>query len=169
MLNLFELAQEMQEVFDRFIIDEETGEILNIEILEAATADFETKVKNTGLYIKSLEAETAAIKEEARKLSKRAGFVEKKAARLADYLAAALQAAGRDEGMRYPNLVLSFRKSKAVDVDPEFLDYAIRNHLKQYLSIPAPSISKAAIKAAIEQGRKFKYARIINKNNLQIK
>ena len=52
-------------------IDDETGEILDVEKLDALQMERERKLEGVALWVKDLKAEAAAVKEEADKLTAR--------------------------------------------------------------------------------------------------
>ena len=63
---LYEIDQEILDC-----IDMETGEILDLEKLTALQMERERKLEGVALWIKDLNAEAAAVKEEADKLTAR--------------------------------------------------------------------------------------------------
>lgn len=146
------------------LIDEETGEICDFEKFEALQMAREQKIENTALFVKNLEAEAKAIREEEKSLAERCASAENKAKRLREYLGLALCG----EKFATPRVALTWRKSQAVCVDDGFIEWA-KEHGDEYLKFKEPEISKSAIKDAIKDGKEFEFARIVENSNLQIK
>ena len=138
-MTLYELAHEMA-AFD-LKVDEETGEVTNMDELEALQMEHDAKVENIGLWIKNLRAESEAIKEEAKKLTARAKVAENKAERLKDYLTECL--AG--EKFSTPRLNISYRKSQAVNITDTLA-------LPERFKVVDVKPDKTAIKNAIKAG-----------------
>ena len=72
-MTLYEIDHAISEAFER-AIDPETGELINEEAwaqLEALQMDREQKLENVALWVKDLNAEAAAIREEEKNLAKR--------------------------------------------------------------------------------------------------
>lgn len=165
MASLYELDQAVLAVLDNgLIFDEETGEILfdedNFDQLEMLRSD---KMENVALYIKSVEADAAAIKAEEKALKDRREVKEKKAERLRDYLTRSMQTFG-DTKLETPRVALSFRKSEQVEIVDEGKlppDYC------RTKTTVTPD--KAAIKKAIKSGEAVDGATLVERQNLQIK
>ena len=60
------------------LVDEETGEVVDIEALEALEMERDRKVSNIACWIKQLDAEAEAIKAEKKKLADRQTAKENK-------------------------------------------------------------------------------------------
>lgn len=140
-------------------VDVETGEIIDEQMLQELEVAFDEKVENIALWIKNLTAEAKAIKEEKDSLAARQKACENKAESLKNYLALAL--AG--ESFKTPKVVISFRKSKAVQVDDASeLD-------DDYLKYAAPTVDKAKVKKALEAGVELRGVRLVTNQNIQVK
>ena len=63
-----------QEILD--CVDAETGEILDVEKLDALQMEREAKLEGVALWVKDMKAEAAAVKEEADKLTARRKALE---------------------------------------------------------------------------------------------
>ena len=164
MASLYELDQAVLAVLDNgLVFDEETGEILwdedNFNQLEIERND---KLESVALYVKSLEAEAAAIKAEEKALANRRSVKEKKVARLRGYLTESMQAFG-DTKLETPRVAVSFRKSQVVEV------WDARELPEDYLKHPEPKPDKTAIKAAIKAGWDVPGADLVERQNIQIK
>ena len=77
-----------QEILD--CVDMETGEILDSEKLDALQMEREAKLEGVALWVKDLNAEAAAVKEEADKLTARKRALDNKIAALKMWLLMAL-------------------------------------------------------------------------------
>lgn len=155
-MTLYELSHELDNY--ELKIDEETGEITNLDELEALQLERDAKVENVGLWIKNLKAEAEAVKEEAKRLTQRARVAENKAERLKDYLTECLGG----ETFKTSRLAVSYRKSQAVNVtDP----MALPERFKVIDVKP----DKTAIKNAIKAGETVTGAEIEERTSTIIK
>ena len=158
MANLYQLALEIENF--ELEIDEETGEVTNLDELDALEMERDTKIENIALWIKDLNADAAAIKAEAQALTKRQKTAEKKAESLKRYLVDALA------GQKFstPKVALSYRHSKAVDITDETIIPG------DYLTLKTEvTANKKKIKEAIEAGEIVPGAYLVDRTSLQIK
>lgn len=123
-------------------IDPETGEITNLDELMGLQMDRERKIENIACLVKNLKADVKAMKEEAQTLTDRRRVVENKVARLEAVLDEAL------DGQKFttPRCVVSFRNSKAVEVDDEdaLINWACLNGQEDtFVRYKQPEINKA--------------------------
>lgn len=123
-------------------IDPETGEITNLDELMGLQMDRDRKIENIACLVKNLKANVKAMKEEAQTLTDRRRVVENKVARLEAVLDEAL------DGQKFqtPRCVVSFRNSKAVEVDDEdaLINWACLNGQEDnFVRYRAPEINKA--------------------------
>lgn len=154
-MNLFELNQAVRDF--ELEIDEETGEILNADALDSLELERDTKIENIALWIKNLKAEAEAVKKQKEAFYSREKALTNKAERLKEYLANNLMG----EKFKTERVVLSWRKSQAVEVDDTFSDERFIRY--------EPKISKSEIKDALKSGEVIEGARLIENNSLQIK
>lgn len=147
-------------------VDTETGEIIDFDQLDALTMERDTKLENIALYIKSLEAEVAAIETERDTLAQRCKVKKNKAARLREYLAYNLDG----QPFETPRVALSFRKSTGLKVlDERLLMKWLEENHDDCLSYKAPTINKSGVTHLIKMGEAVPYAEIETRNNLQLK
>lgn len=141
-------------------VDQETGEIIDLDGLEMLKMERDKKISNIACWIKNLKAEAEAIKAEKENLAKRQQSCEKKVEQLKYYLAYALN------GTKYQDarVSISYRKSETVEVD----DFAIFSLPEEYIKTEK-SIKKAELKSALKQGLKFEGCKLVEKNNIQIR
>lgn len=123
-------------------VDEETGEIIDIEKLEALNIERDKKVEGIALAVKNYAAEAKAIKEEE-KLAKRRRSYENAAQRCKEYLKQALGG----EKLKTARVSVSYRNSESVTIDD------LGSLAEEYIRIPEPQADKTAIKKAIKAGK----------------
>ena len=108
-MTLYEIDKEIQALIT------EDGEIEDIERFDALAMERDKKIENVGCWIKNLDAEAAAIRKEEIALAERRHRLESKAERLTAYLDHALAGAKFES----PRVAISYRKSKAVEIQDE--------------------------------------------------
>ena len=158
MSTLFELNKAIED-FD-LIVDEETGEVLNIDELDALNLAKDEKIENVCLWIKSLEAEADAIKTEEKNLEARRKSKENKVKSLKGYVAYALGG----KKFETPKVAVSYRKSESVKIDD---DYAIPDKWCELSVLKKPN--KKLIKEALKKGEHIAGAELVEKQNINIK
>lgn len=140
--------------------DPETGEILDIEALEALTIQRAEKIEGVACWIKNLTAEADAIKAEKDNLAEREARCRKKAEDLKLWMAAALN------GQKFSSAkcAVSFRKSEKVNIQDESL---VPN---QFLNITYTyKPDRQAIRQAIKAGQEVSGCSLVECLNAQIK
>lgn len=153
-MTLYEIDQKLLDC-----IDLETGEILNEERLNELQMERNEKLEKVALWIKELNAEADALKAEKQAFADRQKAAENKAESLKKWLADAL--AG--EKFKTTKVMVSFRKTKSVEVSDIFaLD-------ENYVKYSEPTADKAAIKKAIEAGEIVKGAQLVEGTSISIK
>lgn len=157
-MNLYEIKQSIQEAIDK-CIDMETGEIINPELLDNLNEQLNIKRENIALYIKNLVADSKAIDEEIKNLTARKRSINNKVDWLKSYLANDLQG----NKFETAKVVVSFRKSKSVDIQPN------ANIPDEFLIIQEPKPDKAGLKKAIQAGAVINGVSIVEKSNISIK
>lgn len=157
-MNLYEIKQSIQEAIDK-CIDMETGEIINPELLDNLNEQLNIKRENIALYIKNLVADSKAIDEEIKNLTARKKSINNKVDWLKQYLANDLQG----NKFETAKVVVSFRKSKSVEINP---DAEIPN---EFLIQQQPKPDKAGLKKAIQAGVVINGVSIVEKSNISIK
>ena len=141
-------------------IDPETGEILNYEELDNLQMAREQKIENIGLYFKNISAEAEMVKAEAKNLTERYKRLENKAESLKKYLAYALQG----EKFSTPRLAVSYRKSESVEIGQDFV------YDKKWCEVSTTyKPDKKKIKDAIKSGKEVAGAKLIEKQNINVK
>lgn len=166
-MTLYEINIEIEDLLNHaFAVDEETGELVadpDFETkLESLQMNRETKLESIGVVIKNMVAEAKALREEEKNLAERRRRAEKKTEWLKEYLADNLQG----EKFSTPKVAISFRKSKSVEVDPEFVPWAYDNRT-DLLTVKVTE-NKTAIRDAIRT-EELPYCRMVDNLSIQIK
>lgn len=146
------------------LVDMETGEIEDEKRFDELQMERTQKIENTGCYYKNLLAEAKAMKEEEVNLAQRRKSVENKAERIKNLLVYALNG----EKFESPKVRCSYRRTKSVQVDDSFVSWA-EEHADDLLTFKEPVPNRAAIKAALEDGREVEHAEIVTNESLQVK
>ncbi len=158
-MNLYEINQQIME-----LVDPETGELIDFEAFEALQMQRNEKIENLVLWVKDLNAEAAAIKTEINALSERQKATVKKAESVKSFLQDVLNG----DKFKTARCSVSYRKSKSVSVDDDFIEWAKEN-ADDLLTYKEPTASLTAIKVAISSGRAVEHAVINENNNIVIK
>ena len=146
-------------------IDEETGEIIDIEKLGELELQRNEKIENIGLWIKNLKSDSEQLKHEIDVLSERKKIIDSKQEQLRAYLDSVLDG----EKFETSKIMIFYRRSQAVEVADGFEDWAIKNGYDDCLSYKAPVPNKTAIKNYIKSGESFELAKLVERNSLNIK
>lgn len=157
MATLYELADALRG-FD-LDIDAETGEITNMDDLDAIEMEFRDKVENVALMVKNFLSDAEAYKREKESFAKKEQAAKNKAERLKAYLAGNLGG----EKFKSDRVTISYRKSDSVEItDAAALPV-------KYLRTKEPEPNKAEIKKALKAGEEVSGAVLIEKESIQIK
>ena len=168
-MRLYEIRQEIADLLERgFDVDMDTGEVLDIAPkLDALQMDERDKLENIALYVKGLNAEAAAIREEEKTLAERRRAKESKAQRLHEYISDYMDAQGYD-ALETARAKLSFRTSKAVEIDEEvFRPWAEK--CGDYLRYKPAEVDKKLVADALKAGADIPGARLAERRNLQVR
>ena len=158
-MNIYEIDNAMFS-----LIDEETGEIKDYEAFEELQMQKEEKIENVALWYKNLVAESKAIREEEKSLAERRKTLEHRAESLKNFVNRTLN------GNKFSTskVAISYRKSTAVEVDDEFIDYAMKNN-NDLLTFKRPEPNKTVIKGMLQGGFDIPHAELVERNNMSIK
>lgn len=157
-MNLYEIEQEIMSC-----VDMESGEVIDFEKLDALTMERDQKIENIALWVKNLEADAKAYKEEKDNFAQKQKSAENKAKSLKEYLSRFL------DGTAYKStkVNVSFRTSKAVDVF-DISALMTMDDCDNYLKYNEPEPDKTAIKNAIASGVNVPGCQIVENQNIQI-
>ena len=153
-MKLYELDQAIMD-----LVDNETGEIIDIEKFDSLQMERDEKIESIALYIKDLKAEAEALKAEKLAFAERQKVAENKAESLKAYLSYAL----KGQAFKTVKASVSFRKSQQVDV-PDIYELD-----ENFLRYKEPEADKTAIKEAIKAGQAVKGATLIENISVIIK
>lgn len=112
-MKLYEIAPALRFALDDIEVDPETGEILNADALHAVEAQAAEKVEATALYLRELDAEAKAAKEEADRMLARVKSMQKRSDYLKAMLLDALHATGK---VKTGRVTVSIRTTQAVEI-----------------------------------------------------
>lgn len=155
-MNLYEIEAAILDC-----VDEETGEIFDIEKVEALEMERDAKISNLACWVKELRAEADAIKAEKNNLEGRMKAKNNLADRISEYLKNFLNGAKFEDS----RCAISYRKSESTEIAKD-LDL---NTLPEECKKITVEANKTAIKAALKLGMKIDGCALIQKNNIQIK
>jgi hypothetical protein len=164
-LNLYDIAAAFRADADK-LADLDLDEQTLADTLEGMAGELEAKATNTAFVIRNLEASAAAIKEAEVKMAERRKALENRAARVKDWLHAALLVAGVHK-IECPYFKLAVRENPpAVEIyepgtiPPEFMTQPVA---------PPPSPNKTAIAGALKAGIEVPGAKLTRGTRLEIK
>lgn len=147
-------------ISDDQAVDTETGEVIDIEALEALEMERDAKIENIGIWIKELTATADAIKAEKNKLMEREKSARNKAESLKEFLTAYLGG----KKFETARVAIKFRNVESVSVPDvaalpaEYIRTKITNEA-----------DKTAIKNAIKAGEVIAGAELVKKQSISIK
>ena len=137
-----------QEILD--CVDRETGEILDAERLDALQMEREKKLEGVALWIKDLNAEAAAVKAEADKLTARKKALDNKVAALKQWLLYALN--GEKLKTARCNVYQTHNTRLAVANEQELIEFLKTiERPERFLRFPEPELRKDEIKKALKE------------------
>ena len=158
-MNLYEIENEIMSC-----VDMESGEIIDCEKLDELVMDRDQKIENIALWVKNLEADAKAYKEEKDSFAQKQKVAENKAKSLKDYLSRFLDGAA----YKSTKVNVGFRRSESVDVFS--IDTLMKyDNCDSYLKYKEPEPDKTAIKNAIKEGKNIPGCILVEKLNIQIK
>ncbi len=164
MATIYEIDEAIRACCER--VDEETGELLDPEALDALQMEREAKLEGVALYYKETCHMVDDIRAEEKVLAERRKAKEAKAERLKAYLAEHL------DGQKFETarVCLSYRASTAVSITDAavLMDFLEKGH-DDCIRYAAPQVDKAKLAALLKQGVQAPGAELEARRNLQIK
>lgn len=164
-LKIYEIPHEMRLALENVVVDEETGEIIGMDKVDAIAESATKKIANVARYIREMEHQIEGMKEAKANIDKRI----KTAQKLVDWLKVrSVQAmiAIDERKIEEPDIKVSTRKSESVSLDDESL---LDKKFVKVEVITKQSPDKKAIKEAIKAGEEVKGAHLCTNYSLQIK
>lgn len=160
-MKLYEIAPALRFALDDIVVDEETGEILNADNLHAVEAEASEKIEATALYLRELDAEAKAAKDEADRMIARVKSMQKRSDYLKSMLLDALHATGK---VKTGRVTVSIRTTQAVEVSEG------ANLPEAYTTVKTTvSPNKVAIKQALLDGVEVPGCHIEERESVQIR
>ena len=165
-MKLYEISNELLQVLNAMADSEDGGDYT--DTLEAVQMEWEDKADNVACYIKQIQAEATAIKEEEKRLTERRKRKEKEIENLTEYLYRQMQLVGSKKLETTRNVLQIKKLPASVKLDDGFIDWCKVNHA-DLLSYSDPTVSKTAVKALLKDGEVIKGARLESVEKLNIK
>lgn len=160
-MKLYEIPTKIRAALDGIDCDPETGEILQADALHAVEAEAAEKIEATALYLRELDAEAKAAKDEADRMIARVKSMQKRSDYLKSMLLDALHATGKVKTAR---VTVSIRTSKAIEVAD---GVTLPDAFVTVRTTTTPN--KTALKEAIEAGADIEGVRLVERESVQIK
>nr|DAU14826.1 MAG TPA: resistance protein [Caudoviricetes sp.] len=161
-MKLFEIDERLAacvKISDDQAVDTVTGEVIDIEAVEALEMEREQKIENIGLWIKELTAQAEAIKAEKNKLAEREKSAKSKAERLKEFLTAYLGG----KKFETAKVAIKFRSVESVSVPDVAMLPA--EYIRTKITNEA---DKTAIKNVIKAGEVVAGAELVKKQSISV-
>lgn len=165
-MNLFDVNSAIENF--EFKVDEETGEILNLDELDNLKMQKDEKTENIALYIKNLKAQEKALDEEQKAMYARKKATTNKRQRLEGYLSRFL----KGNKFESSKCKISFRNSTQVIIDDEdkFINWAkIYNPQLIEEKVEVKPVKKEILNAINNENLVVEYAHLERERNINIK
>lgn len=160
-MKLYEIPTKIRAALDGIDCDPETGEILQADALHAVEAEASDKIEATALYLRELDAEAKAAKDEADRMLARVKSMQKRSDYLKAMLLDALHATGK---VKTGRVTVSIRTTKAVEI-AEGADLP-----EAYTTVKTTvSPNKVAIKQALLDGVEVPGCELIERESVSIR
>ena len=160
-MKLYEIAPALRFALDDIVVDEETGEILSSDALHAVEVEAAEKIEATALYLRELDAEAKAAKDEADRMLARVKSMQKRSDYLKSMLLDALHATGKVKTAR---VTVSIRTTQAVEVSEG------ANLPEAFQTVKTTvSPNKIAIKQALTDGIDVPGCELIERESVSIR
>lgn len=161
-MNLYQINADIMNAFEN-ALDPETGEIVDMAAYAAIDnlqCELNEKIENILLWIKNLQSDAEALKKEKMAFADRQARTEAKAESLKKYVSWVLN------GQKFQTERVSalWRKSEAVEFSGN-----VNTLPESCIKIADPVVDKTALKKLLKSGTEIKGARLITRQNLQIK
>lgn len=162
-MKLYEINEALERLIEESV-DPETGEIaIDIDALQGLQMAREEKLEGLAVYYKNLMSDASAIKAEIETLTSRMKSAEKKAEQIKAFLQIQLDG----QPLKTSKVAVTFRTSKAVEVDEKA--FWAWEGAGMYCTYPEPKISKKAITEALKQGEDVVGCELVERQSMTIK
>lgn len=142
------------------LMDPETGEIADMELLDQLEMEREAKIENVALWQKNENAYIEALRAEKKSIEERIKQAEKSAERRAEWL----KKATGGEPFTTPKCTLTFRTATSVEVVE--LDLIPEEFMRTKVTTEP---DKTAIKNAIKGGAEIPGAKLVTDKSMTVK
>lgn len=148
------------------LVDEETGEILDIDSLRELHMAREQKIENVACWMKNIAAEMDAIRAEEKRLAERRKSLERKHISLTSYLTDALNG----EKFETARCSVNFRKTTRVEI-ADMIATAVwaENNMPDIVTRPAPTVSKTDLARLLKDGREIPGCELVSDVSMSVK
>ena len=173
-MQLYEITGRYKALFDEFDdsdIEDEGVLQAYFDTLESIEGEFEEKAENIAVFIKTLNAEAEAIKNEKQKLEARMKAKENKAKWLKNYLLNAMNAIGSKKIETAKVKITTRLNAESVKCSDEqnCMEWLMKNNQFDLLGYKPPEFSKSKVKDAINSGLEIPYCELVRTQSVIIK
>ena len=163
MRSLYDIDQEILDC-----VDAESGEILDVEKLDALQMEREKKLEGVALWVKDMKAEADAVKAEADKLTARRKALENRIESAKEWLLRALDG-GKLKTPRC-NVYQTHSQKVVIDDEKAMIDMLMTSPFgEKFLRMKDPEIDKNALKDSMKQGYEYEFAHLEATESVVIK
>jgi len=164
-ITLYEISAEFRAMVKHLTNCQDDAQAV-ADTIEAESYPLQIKAQNVAYAIRNLEVSAAAIKEAEQQMAERRKRIEKRADHIREYLKTCMEVAGVSN-IECPHFLLSIQKNPpSVDV---FEPSLVPAEFMKTPEPPPPAPDKAAIKAALKDGRDVPGALLAQGTRLAIK
>lgn len=153
MKTLYELTGEYLNLYGALADGDEISEEQMDALMELDT-EIDSKLESYGRVITELEADSDRLGAEIKRLQARKKTIDNNLGRVYDRLSSALILHGIDK-KKTEHFTFSFRKSSAVEVADNFIEWCDEHKRAELLNYGKPTANKTAIKEALEKGEEI--------------
>lgn len=161
-MTLYEIDAEIMEIIEN-AVDPETGEIID-EVAMANLGDLdvarEKKIENMLLLVKNLESDAEQLKAEKQAFDQR----QRVALNKAEWLKKCVQNSLAGEKFTTARVAVSYRKSTAVEYTGD-----VNKLPEECIKRKEPEVNKTALGKLLKGGTEIPGARLVERQNMQIK
>ncbi len=165
MSNLFQIDEQLRrcvKLESGDFADTETGEVIDVEAIEALEMERDKKLRNLGCWYLDLEAEVVALKSIVKKYQARIKSNESNMERIKGYTSRFLNG----EKWKCTDCRYQWRESEAVELND---GVTIKDLPKEYWRFKEPEINREMIKKELKAGKEVVGCKLVKRNNMSIK
>jgi hypothetical protein len=158
-MKLYELTHNYNQLMEMV---EELDSITFKDTLESIEEEIEDKAENTAKFIRSLQSDVDAIKQEETRLAERRRTLENRIQSTKEYLQNQMEVAGISKVKR-PTLSIS------IQANPPSVKVTDEKLLSAYMVPVEPKLDKRAILADLKEGKEINGAELFRSKGVRIK